>query len=86
MGSQGAVGCPSQGCSIVAEVACWVHLVLQEDREAFGQLCPGDAGGPQQPSSLAYLEDEKLSCLHFGPSLLQPGDRAHVHASWKRDG
>lgn len=36
------MGCPTQGCSIVAEIPCWVHLVLEGDREAFGQLCPGD--------------------------------------------
>lgn len=38
------------------------------------------------PVALAHLEDEKLGRLHFGPGLLQPGDRAHVHAGWKREG
>lgn len=61
MGSQGAVGCPSQGCSVVAEVARWVHLVLEGDREAFGQLCPGDAGGIQQSSSLLTSRMKNLA-------------------------
>lgn len=49
VGGQGAVGCPTQGCPIVAEIPCWVHLVLEGDREVFGQLCPGD--GRRHPAA-----------------------------------
>lgn len=52
----------------------------------WGSCIPGSASSSRQPGSLAYLKDEKLGCLHFGPGLLQPGDRAHVHAGWKREG
>lgn len=39
---------------------------------------------PPWTSSPVYLQNEELGCFHFGPSLLQPGDRAHVHASWEK--
>lgn len=81
VGRQGAVGCAAQGCPVVAEIPCWVHLVLEGDMDTAGRLCLGTASVAWSPNNFAYLEDEKLSCLHFGPGLLQPGDRAHVHAS-----
>lgn len=44
----------------------------------------GPEGHTLWTSSPAYLQNEELGCFHFGPSLLQPGDRTHVHAGWKK--
>lgn len=55
------MGCPAQSCSIVAEIARWVHLVLQGDREHLGNCVLGMLVGPSSPAALLTSRMKNLA-------------------------